>query len=123
MFIRNDVFELLADESPDRGKESKVSLDWTDKDLLREFLRRRLVYNEITNENFEDSWNSISISHIRGVNSADFLIERSLMRPRNLLSLVNYCKSNAVNLQHKKIDDFIMSAQHNQPSISFNLTQ
>ena len=105
VFIRNDVFELLADESPDRGKESKVSLDWTDKDLLREFLRRRLVYNEITNENFEDSWNSISISHIRGVNSADFLIERSLMRPRNLLSLVNYCKSNAVNLQHKKIDE------------------
>jgi hypothetical protein len=27
------------------------------------------------------------------------------MRPRNLLNLVNYCKSNAVNLQHEKIDE------------------
>ena len=27
------------------------------------------------------------------------------MRPRNLLALVFYCKSNAVNLQHKKISE------------------
>src|SRR6266542_1058256 len=27
------------------------------------------------------------------------------MRPRNLLNLVNYCKSNAVNLQHHKINE------------------
>jgi hypothetical protein len=45
VFIRNDVYELLVDQSPDRGKESKVSLDWTDQDLLKEFLRRRLIFN------------------------------------------------------------------------------
>ena len=106
VFIRNDVFELLVDGSPDRGKETKVSLDWTDADLLREFLKRRLVYNHIPSaDKFDDSWNMICTSHINGEKTSDFLIQLSLMRPRNLLNLVNYCKSNAVNLQHEKIND------------------
>jgi hypothetical protein len=106
VFIRNDVFELLVDESPDRGKELKVSLDWTDTDLLKEFLRKRLIYNNISvNSSFEDAWHMICTSHINGEKTADFIIQRSLMRPRNLLSLVNYCKGNAVNLQHNKITD------------------
>ena len=39
VFLRNDVYEFLVSESSDRGKESRVSLDWTDSDLLREVLR------------------------------------------------------------------------------------
>lgn len=47
VFIRNDVFQLLMDESPDFGKETRASLDWSDHDLLRELLRRRLVQKEL----------------------------------------------------------------------------
>ncbi len=106
VFVRNDVYELLVDETPDRGKEAKASLDWTDRDLLKELLRRRLVYNGLEDDiDFDTVWRQISISHIEGEDSADFLIDRSLMRPRNFLSLVNYCKSNAVNLKHDKINE------------------
>lgn len=106
IFVRNDVYELLVDETPDRGKEAKASLDWTDRDLLKELLRRRLVYNGLEDDiDFDTIWRQISISHIEGEDSADFLIDRSLMRPRNFLSLVNYCKSNAVNLKHDKISE------------------
>jgi len=34
-----------------------------------------------------------------------YLIERSLLRPRNLLTLLTYAKSNAVNLGHTKVTD------------------
>jgi len=44
----------------------------------------------------------MSVSHLHGEDTADYLLERSLMRPRNFLRLVNYCKSNAVNLGHEK---------------------
>lgn len=104
VFLRNDVYEVLVDATPDRGKESKVVLDWTDPDLLKEMLRRRLVYNNLPSETtFDEAWHRICTSHIRGEETATYLIERSLMRPRNLLNLVNYCKSNAVNLGHEKI--------------------
>jgi len=61
IFLRNDVYELLVDESPDRGKESKASLDWTDPDGLREVLRRRLVYNGLSSTtSFFDAWHLIA---------------------------------------------------------------
>jgi hypothetical protein len=104
VFVRNDVYELLVDESPDRGKESKVSLDWTDPDLLREFLRKRLVFNGIGNDGpFSKAWQQVCISHVQGEDASEYLIQRALMRPRNFLTLVNHCKSSAVNLQHDRI--------------------
>jgi len=106
VFLRDDVYELLVEQTPDRGKESRVSLDWNDPDLLREFIRRRIVYNDLDpSTNFTQAWNQICVSHVEGEDSADFLIGRSLMRPRNFLNLVNHCKSIAVNLRHQKIQE------------------
>jgi len=106
VFLRDDVYELLVEQTPDRGKESRVSLDWNDPDLLREFIRRRIVYNDLDpSTNSTQAWNQICVSHVEGEDSADFLIDRSLMRPRNFLNLVNHCKSIAVNLRHQKIQE------------------
>ena len=106
VFLRDDVYELLVEQTPDRGKESYVSLDWSDPDLLREFIRKRIVYNALDpNTDFTQAWNRICVSHVEGEDSADFLIGRSLMRPRNFLNLVNHCKSIAVNLRHPKIQE------------------
>jgi hypothetical protein len=114
VFLRNDVYELLIEETPDRGKEAKVSLDWTDVDQLKELLRRRFIFNGIDPKStFNETWQRICVSHIDGEASADYLIERSLMRPRNFLNLVTHCKSFAVNLQHPQITvDDIRKAAH-----------
>jgi hypothetical protein len=80
-------------------------LDWTDPDLLKEFLRKRLVFNGMDdNLPFRDAWQHVCVTHIEGEDTAEHLIQKSLMRPRNFLTLVNHCKSNAVNLQHEKIE-------------------
>ena len=107
VFVRNDVFELLVEESSDRGKESKVSLDWTDRILLQEFLRKRIINNDVFSEDtpFEDAWGQICTTHINGESTADLIIERSLMRPRNLLSIISYARSYAVNLRRPRIEE------------------
>ena len=105
IFLRNDVYELLVEETPDRGKEAKVILDWTDSDLLRELLRRRFTYSGFpTDQTFEQMWLTLCTSHINGEESSQFLIDRSLMRPRCLIDLVNHCRSFAVNLGHARIE-------------------
>lgn len=115
VFLRNDVFELLVNESPDRGKEARVSLDWTDPDRLRELLRRRIVHGGLfaKDASFSSVWSSICASHVEGNESSEFIIERSLMRPRNLLTLIGYAKSNAVNLRHSFIqqDDILKACR------------
>lgn len=105
IFLRNDVFELLVEETPDRGKEAEVGVDWTDPDLLRELVRRRIVFNALPEDrSFDELWRTICVSHVHGEESSQFLIDRSLMRPRSLLDLVNYCRSCAVNLGHPRIE-------------------
>lgn len=106
VFLRNDVYQRLVDETPDRGKDSRVTLDWTDADLLRELLRRRMVFSSGAERStsFDDLWRQICVSHVDGEETAQYLIDRCLMRPRSLIDLVNHCRGFAVNLQHPKIE-------------------
>lgn len=103
VFIRNDVYELLQDATPDRGKIAQVILDWSDPALLREMLRRRLLHNLGEDYRFEEIWPRVCVSHVDGEESAQYIIDRSLMRPRGLLEFVQHCHSHAVNLGHEKI--------------------
>jgi hypothetical protein len=97
--------------SSDYGKEMRATLDWNDPDLLREMLRLRLLTNleaGSTGDSFEDLWAQISVSHVFGEESADFIIQRSLMRPRNVLKLFNHIRGFAVNFARSEmtIDDY-----------------
>jgi hypothetical protein len=96
---------LLVEASADYGKESRAVLDWTDADLLRELLRRRLIHNSLPEEtSFERVWSQICISHFKGEESSQYLIDRSLMRPRNLIKLLAHCRSFAVGLERARIE-------------------
>ena len=80
-------------------------MDWTDPDLLREVVRRRLVFSGLSDDlAANEAWLTICTSHIHGEESSQYLIDRCLMRPRCLIDIVNYCKSFAVNLRHKRIE-------------------
>lgn len=106
VFLRNDVYELLVRETSDRGKEASVILDWTDPDLLRELVRLRIVSNELDESiNFKSAWFKVFVSHYKGEETSQYLIDRSMMRPRFLLSLINQCKSFAINLNHERIEE------------------
>ncbi len=106
VFLRNDVYELLVQETSDRGKEASNRLDWTDKSLLQEMIRLRIVSNGLDRRmKFETAWRKICVPHVNGEESSQYLIDRSLMRPRFLLNLINQCKGYAINLNHDRIEE------------------
>lgn len=113
VFVRNDVFEILLEQTPDRGKLSRVNLDWTDKQLMTEVMYRRFVWSQkasgvkpIEQLDFSAIWHSVAVSHLTsGEETSNYLIERSLMRPRCLLDFLHHCKSCAVNLGHPRISN------------------
>jgi len=105
VFIRNDVYELLMRGTSDFGKEMRVSLDWKDPDMLREMLRLRLIQNDhLSGNSFSQIWASICVSHYESEETSQFMIDRSLMRPRNVIKMFKYWKEYAVNMHHRKID-------------------
>jgi hypothetical protein len=124
VFIRNDVYELLLDNMSDRGKLSKVALDWTNEDLLRELLRRRFIYGGLSGDPaFASIWRNVCESHIDGEETSQYLIDRCLMRPRCLIDLVQQCRSQAVNLGRDKItvDDIREAESHYSTSLVINI--
>lgn len=106
VFIRDDIYTELVARTSDFGKEQPQRIDWRDGDQLRELIRLRLADNEgFASDDFEEAWGKIFCPHYRGVETSQYLIERSMMRPRNLLNLINHCRSVAINMQHQIIEE------------------
>jgi hypothetical protein len=108
VFIRNDVYEFVMKQSSDYGKEMRATLDWTDADLLRELLRLRLVAalgEKSIDVPFDKLWATLCVSHYKGEETSSYIIERSLMRPRNVLKIFSHARGFASNLNHGKITE------------------
>lgn len=105
VFMRNDIYQLLIEHTSDRGKELRTSLDWSEPDLLRQLLKRRFLYNGLPDQPFEQLWRQIAVPFVNGEESSQFLIDRSLMRPRFLLNAFSHCRGFALNLEHEMIQE------------------
>lgn len=106
LFVRNDVFERLVADSVDRGKFAQEMLDWDDPELLRELLRLRMNRGINERRDFDDLWRKFFVSHTgSGEETSQYIINRSLRRPRALIELIERCKGHALNLGKAKIDD------------------
>ena len=76
--------------------------------MLREMLRLRLVSGlnaNLDKVDFQTIWHELCVSHYRGEETSAYLIDRSLMRPRNLLKIFNHCRGFATNFNRQKIDE------------------
>ncbi len=105
IFLRNDVYEQIIEYTPDRGKEGLIAIDWTDPDLLRRLLLERLIFSGIADErDFFAAWRKICVPAVGDEESSTYLIGRSMMRPRFLLTLIEYCLSHAVNMEKERIE-------------------
>lgn len=107
VFVRNDVYELLVGTTSDRGKISRVTMEWSDPDLLRELVRKRLTAKLSSDiADFDEVWRQFCISHLEdGTESSQFIIDRTLLRPRCLLDFLTHAKSHALNLGHTRIEE------------------
>ncbi len=112
IFIRNDIWELLIKDAPDRGKDVAVLLDWTDAAVFKEILRRRFVASTGIDEEFYALWRLLFDAHVKGEESFGYILGRTLMRPRELLRFIRECVDTAVSRGHNKVsEDDILHAE------------
>lgn len=103
IFLRGDVYEVLVDNTPDRGKYNPINVDWSDKAQLERLLRERVFANFSDSNKQDEAWKSFNVTLNDGSTSVDRLIESSLYRPRFLIEASEKVLSTAVNRGH----DFI----------------
>lgn len=104
VFLRNDVYELLLDQTADRGKEQKVLVDWRDPEALKQVISLRISTGlGEAHAKLEDLWPKVAVRHVHGEDSYQYFVDRSMMRPRYLLDLLKHARGRALTLKHEKI--------------------
>lgn len=105
VFLRSDIHELLLEATPDKGKDSAISLDWEDPDVFEQILMRRIADIEELPTDFAGAWARLSTPLIDGESSFGFIVDRTLMRPRNLLRFIRHAVDVAVNRGNDRISE------------------
>ncbi|MGO8047042.1 P-loop ATPase, Sll1717 family [Rhizobium johnstonii] len=106
VFLRNDIYEMLVEGTPDRGKAGQVRIDWTDRAKLKQVIFKRLQASaKDSSANFNQLWTRFFPAVVEGQESFDFFTDHCLMRPRFLINIIENAISNAVNRGHEKVDE------------------
>ena len=120
VFLRNDVFELMVSETPDKGKAAVVRIDWNDPVKLKQVIYSRLQASVVNKaKSFDDIWNRFFVDKVNGRDTFDYLVDHCLMRPRFLIAIIESAIANAINRGHEKVseDDCIDAVKQHANSI------
>jgi hypothetical protein len=106
VFLRNDIYELLVEQTPDRGKAGQIRMDWNDTEKLRQVIYRRLESSTgRSGVAFPVLWLDHFDSKVGSKDSFDYCVEHCLMRPRFLITIVEYAIANAINRGNVKVKE------------------
>lgn len=107
VFLRSDIYDHLIAETSDRGKDTAIVLEWNDVEMFRELLRARLAQSIDEKGTFHELWERIAETLVGSEESFLYVVERTLMRPRDLLQFVQRAIEVAINRGHSvvKADD------------------
>lgn len=103
VFLRTDIYEHFVRETADKGKDTAIRLDWDDPEMFREIVRRRIAASTGLEHDFQTLWPMVFASHIEAEDTFNYLLSRTLMRPRDLLQFMNRCIEVAINRLSEKV--------------------
>lgn len=103
IFLRNDMFAEIRRRSPERDKLTHTPLEWDDDELLVRVLENRLLAARGDNESPNFIWGSVFPSTVDGSNTKEYVLQRILRRPRDLLYFANQALSIAVNRGREEV--------------------
>jgi len=105
VFVRKDIFDLLVDKTPDRGKEAVANLDWSDIELFKQLIARRLVATTPELKGgFDEIWPQVVNPHVFGENSFNYILSRTFLRPRDILNFLRKAIEVAVSREHIRVE-------------------
>jgi hypothetical protein len=94
VFLRTDIYDFLQFNDRDKFHGDEMHIDWT-PDRLLELVRARAsvsIGREVTRD---ELWGRIFEKSVGQSASEKYLVERTLMRPRELIQFCNACRDTA----------------------------
>lgn len=106
VFLRNDIYELMVDQTPDRGKAAQIRIDWNDRGKLRQVIFRRLASSTGNSKlGFDQLWTRFFVPLVHGRDSFEYFVDHCLMRPRFLINIIENAIANGINRGHEQVQE------------------
>lgn len=119
VFLRHDIYQHLIRVAREPDKIKAAVIRWTDKDFLFRIVDERFIISSGT-ETPQELWKSFFCRSVGGTPTRDYIFNRILPRPRDLLYLINTAISNAVNAGHDQVLEVdIKSAERTYSRFAF----
>jgi len=94
VFLRSDIFGYLRFHDSDKYRSNMELITWDAQNLKKLIVLRIRKSTDIKGD-VDKLWDSIFPSEIDEVDSFDYLVRHTLMRPRDLIQLCNICRDKA----------------------------
>jgi len=113
VFIRNDIYDHLVRETPDKGKDTAVIVDWTDPAFFKSIYCARVRASGLLEGDFDELWAAVFDEAIGARRSFDYIVERTLLRPRDFLMFIHRSIEVSINRGHTRIsaDDLLKAEE------------
>ena len=104
VFLRTDIYEHVARAAREPDKLPVQRLAWTDPELLLRVIEERFLANQREGTDPSHLWETFFCEQINGIPTRDYIIERILPRPRDLIQFCNAAIGAAVNHRHSRVE-------------------
>lgn len=104
IFLRSDIFAQVMSIAREPDKILYTKLNWQDRQLLLRVIEERFSSsNESVPPN--EIWERFFTPTVKGIPTKDYLLDRSLPRPRDLIFITKAAIATAVNRGHTKVEE------------------
>jgi len=105
IFLRSDIFQQVLNLAPEKDKLNFSRIVWDDSEVLLNVLEQRFLSSNPNLVSPSEIWSKYFCSTVMGISTRDYLIQQVLPRPRDLIYLVKYALTLAVNRHHSVITE------------------
>jgi len=113
--LRPDVLDSVGSNNLNKIDDYKLNLDWNSRNLKRLISLRILASSEddVYDHDEDSIWfNVVEKSNLKGKSIWHYILERTLMRPRDIIKFLKYCqRSNTSNTNGKLDIDQVKEAE------------
>ncbi|MFX0108988.1 MAG: P-loop ATPase, Sll1717 family, partial [Candidatus Hodarchaeota archaeon] len=107
VFLRSDIFDVVRLKDSEIDKRSKDVIRWT-MALLTEMIARRIAIAkgfQLDDRTVEEAWYDVFCRQVAEEDTIGYILNRTLLRPRDVLQFCNRCLEEAQNQRHDYVQE------------------
>ncbi len=106
IFLRADIFAyVLLATAREKDKLKYRYLEWSDTELLQQVIEERILASLSVNKDSQQIWADYFTPQVKGIQTRDYITQRVIPRPRDVIYWCKQALTYAVNHNHSRIEE------------------